>query len=107
MKKLISAILGVLAFGVIQADDHGSGWLVDIGEGVSQSSHLCTLKGKATLADVDKIDVKLHKWHDDNGVNITRSRLEPLFTGASTIPYDFVAVDWMTWETFGDGWDKF
>ena len=60
MKKLISAILGVLAFGVIQADDHGSGWLVDIGEGVSQSSHLCTLKGKATLADVDKIDVKLH-----------------------------------------------
>ena len=34
MKKLISAILGVLAFGVIQADDHGAGWLVDIDEGV-------------------------------------------------------------------------
>ena len=109
MKKLISAILGVLAPGVIQADDHGSGWLVDIGQGVSQSSHLCTLKGKATdLADVDKIDVKLHKWHDDNGVNIYQEPWKSRFsTGASTIPYDFIAVDWMTWETFGDGWDKF
>ena len=107
MKKLISVILGVLTFGMVYADDHGSNWLVEIGEGVSQSSHLCSLKGRATLADVDKIDVKLHKWHDDNGVKIYRNRLEPLFTGASTIPYDFVAVDWMTWETFGDGWDKF
>ena len=86
MKKLISVILGVLTFGMVYADDHGSNWLVEIGEGVSQSSHLCSLKGKATLADVDKIDVKLHKWHDDNGVKIYRNRLEPLFTGASTIP---------------------
>ena len=67
MRKLISAILGVLTFGLVYADDHGSNWLVEIGEGVSQSSHLCSLKGKATLADVDKIDAKLHKWHDDNG----------------------------------------
>ena len=43
MKKLISVILGVLTFGMVYADDHGSNWLVEIGEGVSQSSHLCSL----------------------------------------------------------------
>ena len=107
MGHLILLITSFLFFISANADDHSSKWLVEIGEGVSQSSHLCSLKGNATLADVDKIDTKLHKWHDDNGVNITRSRLIPLFAGRSSIPYDFISVDWMTWETFGEGWDKF
>ena len=107
MKKLISAILGVLAFGIVHADDHESNWLVEIGQGVSQTSHLCSFKGKATMADVDKLDSRINKWHENNGTKITRSRLEPLFVGNSSVPFDFVAVDWMTWETFGDAWDKF
>ena len=107
MRYLIILSITLLFSTLSSADNLDSKFLVDIGKGVSQSSHLCTLKGKATVDDVNRIDKKLHKWHDENGVNITRSRLEPLFVGASTMSYDFIAVDWMTWETFGEAWDKF
>jgi|TARA_B100001964_G_C14201328_1_gene585951 hypothetical protein len=107
MKRIAILTAGLLLSALGSADNQGSGYLVEIGEGLSQSSHLCKLKGKATLSDVDKIDAKLHKWQDDNGVDVIRSRLTPLFVGASTIPYDFIAVDWMTWDNFGGGWDKF
>ena len=61
MGHLILLITSFLFLITANADDHSSKWLVEIGEGVSQSSHLCSLKGNATLADVDKIDTKLHK----------------------------------------------
>ena len=107
MKGLTTLVALLFFASAAIGDDHESGYLVEIGEGLSLSSHICKLQGRATLADVDKIDVRLHKWQDANGLEVVRSRLEPLFVGPPTMDYDYIAVDWMTWDSFGKGWDAF
>ena len=79
MKGLTTLVALLFFASAAIGDDHESGYLVEIGEGLSQSSHIYKLQGRATLADVDKIDLRLHKWQDANGLEVVRSRLEPLF----------------------------
>lgn len=97
---------GLQASTIVMADDHSEdNWIVNIGEGVAQMAHICTLKNSATLNDVAEIDKKLHRFMDDADIRGFRQILTPLF--AVGAQYDYLAFDFMDWEQLGVEWDLF
>jgi hypothetical protein len=110
MKNLISIVVaGLVSLSSVPvlADDHAgansANWIVNIGEGISQTAHICTLKDGASMADIARIDKKLHKFMDDNDLKGFRQILTPIFAAGAT--YDYIAFDFFAWDQFGKEWD--
>ena len=102
-KTLLGMLITTLLAFQVKAEDNKATWLVDIGDAVSLTAHICTLKNDASMKDIARIDNKLHKFMDDNDIRGMRQILAPLFaTGTS---YDYIAFDFMTWAQFGKNWD--
>ena len=102
-KTLLAVLMTTLLAFQVKAEDNKATWLVDIGDAVSLTAHICTLKNDASMKDIARIDNKLHKFMDDNDIRGMRQILAPLFaTGTS---YDYIAFDFMTWAQFGKNWD--
>lgn len=102
-KILIGMMMTTLLAFQVKAEDNKATWLVDIGDAVSQTAHVCTLKNDATMKDIARIDKKLHEFMDDNDIRGARQILTPMFAAGTS--YDYIAFDFMTWEQFGKNWD--
>ena len=102
-KTLLAMLMTTLLAFQVKAEDNKATWLVDIGDAVSLTAHICTLKNDAAMKDIARIDNKLHKFMDDNDIRGMRQILAPLFAAGTS--YDYIAFDFMTWAQFGKNWD--
>ena len=78
-KILIGMMMTTLLAFQVKAEDNKATWLVDIGDAVSHTAHICTLKNNATMKDIARIDKKLHEFMDDNDIRGARQILTPFF----------------------------
>ena len=100
---LTTLVLSLLSTAAVQAKEPSSNWIVDIGDAISHTAHLCTLKNGGTMQDIERIDKKLNGFLDAQDIKGFRQILTPLF--AAGAKYDYIAFDFMAWDEFGKEWD--